>query len=271
MSRLIISEKSDAAARIATILSGGASKRTSINKVPVFQFEDDDGPVSVVGLRGHIIELDYPKELNNWAEVELSDLIFAEQEKKVTAHNIVSTIRDLSKDADEIIIATDFDREGELIGLEAARLLDLAGKKVSRAKFSAFTKHEIETAFAQLTKPDEKLADSAECRQQIDLAWGAVLTRFISLASQQGGHNYLSVGRVQSPTLALIVDKHKSIEEFVPTPYWNVSARFDKDGEFIANHVKNPFKEEEGAQRALTNCEGHLSGKVVQYEQKEKD
>ncbi|HPT74754.1 MAG TPA: hypothetical protein PKX52_07620, partial [Methanomassiliicoccaceae archaeon] len=69
MSRLIISEKSDAAARIATILSQGASKRTSINRVPVFQFEDEKGLVSVVGLRGHIIELDYPEHLNKWSEV----------------------------------------------------------------------------------------------------------------------------------------------------------------------------------------------------------
>jgi DNA topoisomerase-1 len=81
MSRLIISEKSDAAARIATILSRGSSKRTSINKVPVFRFEDDEGPVSVVGLRGHIIELDYPEGMNDWRKTELSELIKAEPEK----------------------------------------------------------------------------------------------------------------------------------------------------------------------------------------------
>ena len=271
MSRLIISEKSDAAARIATILSQGASKRTSIDKVPVFQFEDEKGLVSVVGLRGHILELDYPEHLNKWSEVGLSELIVAQPEKRITAHNIVGVLRDLSLDADEIIIATDFDREGELIGLETARLLSLAGKKVGRAKFSAFTKHEIDTAFSQLTEPDDKLADSAECRQRIDLAWGAVLTRFISLASKQGGHNYLSVGRVQSPTLALIVERHKEIEEFVSTPYWNVSALFNKEGEFAGAHVSNPFLEEEGAKAALANCEGRTSGKVVSYERKEKD
>ncbi len=271
MSRLIISEKSDAAARIATILSQGASKRTSVNKVPVFQFEDEKGLVSVVGLRGHIIELDYPEHLNKWTETGLPELIVAEPEKRITAHNIVGVLRDLSIDADEIVIATDFDREGELIGLETARLLSLAGKKVGRARFSAFTKHEIDSAFSELTEPDDKLADSAECRQRIDLAWGAVLTRFISLASNQGGHNYLSVGRVQSPTLALIVKRHKEIEEFVSTPYWNVSALFNKGSEFGAAHVKNPFLEEEAAKTALASCEGQKSGKVVSYERKERD
>ena len=271
MSRLIISEKSDAAARIATILSRGSSKRTSVNKVPVFQFEDESGPVHIVGLRGHIIELDYPAAMNDWRGVSLSDLIKAEPEKRITAHNIVSTLRDLSKDVNEIIIATDFDREGELIGLETARLLDLTDKKVGRARFSAFTRQEIDTAFNELTKPDEGLADSAECRQKIDLAWGAVLTRFISLASNQGGSNFLSVGRVQSPTLALVVARHKAIEEFVPTPYWNVTARFEKGLEFQGNHTNNPFKEEAGAAKALANCEGADKGKVTKYERTEKD
>jgi DNA topoisomerase-1 len=271
MSRLIISEKSDAAARIATILSRGGSKRTSLNKVPVFQFEDEAGPVHIIGLRGHIIELDYPKELNDWRGVPLSDLIKTEPEKRITAHNIVTTLKDISKDVDEVIIATDFDREGELIGLETARLLDLGNKKVSRARFSAFTRQEIDTAFESLTEPDERLADSAECRQKIDLAWGAVLTRFISLASNQGGSNFLSVGRVQSPTLALVVARHKGIEEFVPQPYWSVTARFKKGAEFQGNHVNNPFRDEEKAATALLGCEGRDNGKVTGYDCSEKD
>ncbi|MBI0583243.1 MAG: DNA topoisomerase I [Methanomassiliicoccus sp.] len=271
MSKLIISEKSDAAARIATILSRGSSKRTSINKVQVFQFEDESGPVHIIGLRGHIIELDYPPAMNDWRGVKLSDLIKTEPEKRITAHNIVSALRDVSKDVDEVVIATDFDREGELIGLETARLLDLQGKKVSRAKFSAFTRQEIDTAFASLTEPDVRLADSAECRQKIDLAWGAVLTRFISLASRQGGSNFLSVGRVQSPTLALVVARHRAIEEFVPQPYWNVIARFEKDVQFQGNHVNNPFHDEVKAGEALAACKGQDKGKVTRYERNEKD
>ena len=271
MSKLIISEKSDAAARIATILSRGSSKRTSINKVPVFKFDDENGPVSIVGLRGHIIEIDYPEGMNDWRKTDLTDLIKADPEKRITAHNIVSTLRDLSQEADEVVIATDFDREGELIGLETARLLDIGTKRIGRARFSAFTRQEIDEAFSNLTEPDEKLADSAECRQKIDLAWGAVLTRFISLASNQGGGNFLSVGRVQSPTLALVVARHKAIEEFVPRAYWNVTAQFDKGVEFQGNHVKNPFHDEEKAAEALDRCKGSTTGRVAKYERREKD
>ncbi|WP_400208915.1 DNA topoisomerase I [Candidatus Methanomassiliicoccus intestinalis] len=272
MSRLIISEKSDAAARIAVILSQGSSKRTSVNKVSVFQFEDENaGTTFIVGLRGHIIELDYPEELNNWSEVNLSDLIYAEPIKKISAHSIVGALRDLAIEADEIVIATDYDREGELIGMEAVRLLDTEGKEIKRARFSAFTKLEIDTAFDDLTEPDVKLADSAECRQKIDLAWGAVLTRFISISSGQGGSSFLSVGRVQSPTLALIVARHKEIEEFVPQPYWNVLARFQEGIEFHGEHVDNPFHSDIDAQKALDACEGATLGKVIKYEKNEKD
>src|SRR5439155_18964015 len=59
-----------------------------------------------------------------------------------------------------------------------------------------------------------------------DLAWGAVLTRFLSIASNQLGRDYLSVGRVQSPSLALIVDREREIEDFVPQDYWTLHARF---------------------------------------------
>ena len=271
MSRLIISEKSDAAARIAVILSQGTSKRTSVNKVSVFQFEGESGTTFIIGLRGHIIELDYPESLNNWSEVELSDLIYAEPIKNVSAHSIVNALKDLSIDADEIVIATDYDREGELIGMEAVRLLDTEGKEIKRARFSAFTKLEIDTAFNALTDPDIKLADSAECRQKIDLAWGAVLTRFISMSSGQGGSNFLSVGRVQSPTLALIVARHKEIEEFVPQPYWNINARFEDGIEFKGEHVNNPFHSDVDAQKALDACQGIELGKVLKYEKNEKD
>ena len=271
MKKLVISEKSNAAARIATILSRGAKKTTRDRGVQVFQFERDGDDWSVVGLRGHIIELDYPPALNNWQRIPPRQLVYAAPEKRVTAHNIINVLKDLGRDAGEIIIATDFDREGELIGVETVDLLDVDPAKVKRSRFSALTKQEIETAFGGLTKPDEKLAEAGECRQIIDLAWGATLTRFISLASGQVGSNFLSVGRVQSPTLSLIVDRHNQIATFVPKPYWNISSRFKKGHEFNGNHELNPFWEETEAKQSLSNCEGAKEGTVKEYEVQQKD
>ncbi|OPX59280.1 MAG: Reverse gyrase [Methanomassiliicoccales archaeon PtaB.Bin215] len=270
MKRLVISEKSNAAARVATILSDGGAKRKSVRGVQVFNFERNGDEFYVVGLRGHIIELDYPPEFNDWSKVDPKDLVKTHPAKRVTALNILHTLSELASECDEVIIATDFDREGELIGLETVSLLEKPPRSVRRVRFSALTKYEIEGAFKQLTDPDHRLAESAETRQVIDLAWGAVLTRFISLASGQMGNNFLSVGRVQSPTLTLIVDRHKEIIEFVPEPYWTVVARLEKGQEFSGDHIANPFKDEAKAEavRKRADCG---KGRVMGMERKEKD
>jgi DNA topoisomerase-1 len=271
MMKLVISEKADAAARIAVILSRGDKKSTRVNGVQVFQFEAGNDLWSVVGLRGHVIELDYPHHMNSWEKTPPRELVYAEPEKRITAHNIINVLKELAKDADEIIIATDYDREGELIGLETVELLGVDMSKVTRARFSAFTRQEIDQAFSGLTKPDEKLAEAAACRQIIDLAWGATLTRFISLASGQVGSNFLSVGRVQSPTLSLIVDRDREIRSFVPKPYWNVNAKFEKELRFDGVHQNNPFWDEESAKKVLQLCEGTNEGKVLSYVKENKD
>ncbi|MEM0448691.1 MAG: DNA topoisomerase I [Methanomassiliicoccales archaeon] len=271
MKKLVISEKANAAARIATILSGGAKKSSKQKGVQVFSFERDGDEWFVVGLRGHIIELDYPPELNNWERTPPKQLVYAAPVKSVKAHNIIEVLRDLAKDADLVIIATDYDREGELIGVETVEQLNVDPSKVKRARFSALTKAEIEKAFAELNKPDERLAEAAECRQIIDLAWGAALTRFISLASGQVGSNFLSVGRVQSPTLSLIVDRHNEIKNFVPKPYWNVEARFKQEEEFLGRHEGNPFWEEEKAKAVLERSQGAKEAVVAEFRREEKE
>jgi DNA topoisomerase-1 len=271
MRTLVISEKSNAAARIAVILSGGSKKTQKVNGVQVFNFTTNGDEWNVVGLRGHIIELDYPPELNKWEKTPPQELVYASPEKRVMAHNIINVLRDLAAQSDVVIIATDFDREGELIGMETVELLNVVPEKVKRAKFSALTKQEIENAFTNLTKPDERLAEAAESRQIIDLAWGAVLTRFISLASGQVGSNFLSVGRVQSPTLSLIVDRHREISTFVPKPYWMIKAKFRKGMEFAGTHTANPFWEEEEANGRLQACQGASTATVESFEIIEKD
>jgi len=272
MRRLIISEKNHAARRIALILSDNTQKSRSVAGTPVLTFKKGEDDYFVLGLRGHIIELDYPPQFNNWDAVPPKDLVYAKPEKRVdpTAKKIMNALKDLAKGADEIVVATDYDREGELIGVEA---LEEAGteKEVKRARFSALTKHEIEQAFANLKDLDYKLAAAAETRQLIDLAWGAALTRFISLASGQLGKDFLSVGRVQSPTLALITDREKEIKAFKPVPYWLVTAELKKDAAFKASHKEGKFFDKEKAHQAFSKAKQAKSASVTGFEQKEND
>jgi len=276
--RLIVTEKFNASVRIATILSGGKSKRSYVEGTPVFEFTQGEDRVQVVGLRGHIINLDYPDALNDWARVDLKELVWAEPQKVVTAGKIGAALKTLAAQADEVVIATDFDREGELIGVEALGLIREARPeiRVRRARFSALTKWDIEDAFSNLVDVDFPLAASAESRQSVDLAWGAVLTRFISIASKQLGRDFLSVGRVQSPTLALIVDREREIENFVPQDFWTVHAKFRKDVagapiEFETNHEHGPFWARREAETAMAEAEAAERGLVREYIQNERE
>lgn len=265
MKILIITEKANAARRIATILSNGESRSASEGGVTLIVFAVGGDDYSVVSLRGHIMELDYPEEYGDWKAVSPVDLVDAPQIKTVRVRSILEKIRTLSADADEVIIATDFDREGELIGMETVKAAGVPMERVRRARFSALTKGEVEGAFANLVNPDENLANAAEARQVVDLSWGAVLTRLISLSSGQVGKNFMSVGRVQSPTLKLLVDRNEEIENFVPVPYWEVNGRFGMLA-FKGQHEKGRFWEREEADAVYTKCRDAKEAVVSSYE-----
>jgi DNA topoisomerase-1 len=248
--RLIITEKNDAAKKIAGILARGGIKEESYLKIPYYLFAGDDGqPTASVGLKGHVVQVDFPPEFSEWRKVEPKALIDAPLVKTETAKSVVRTVKRLAGDASTLIIATDYDREGELIGLEALNLAVEENPKlvrtVRRARFSALTSGEITKAFSHLDQLSEPLARAGEARQDIDLIWGATLTRFVSLATSRLGSQFLSVGRVQTPTLVLIAEREKERRAFVPEPFWVVKVEFDSNGQrFSAVHKEERFTSE---------------------------
>ncbi|WP_340100188.1 DNA topoisomerase I [Salinibaculum salinum] len=225
---LIITEKENAARRIAEILSEGTADAERRNGVNVYRWGDK----RVVGLSGHVVGVDFPSEYANWRDVEPVELIDADVQKSPTKENIVATLRTLARKADEATIATDYDREGELIGKEAYELIreEMDGP-IKRVRFSSITENEVQEAFANPDDLDFDLAAAGEARQIIDLVWGAALTRFLSLSARQLGDDFISVGRVQSPTLKLIVDREREIQAFNPEDYWELFADLQKDGQ----------------------------------------
>src|SRR5437870_2874730 len=231
-------------------------KRAKVGRVPTFSFTKDGHDITVVGLRGHILNLDYPDEFNDWGNTDLKRLVWVEPVKKVTEPAFADALTELARGVDEVVVATDFDREGELIGKEALEVIRQVNPNIGvrRARYSSLTRAEIEESFANLVDFDLPLAESAESRQVLDLAWGAALTRFVSIAAKRLGKDFLSVGRVQSPTLALIVNREREIENFVPQDFWNVTATFDKAGtRFPAAHEKGRFWAQSEAETARRN------------------
>src|SRR5215203_3629832 len=236
--RLIITEKNNSAKKIAEALSNGSNGSDKTFKVPFYTWTDGEGNDQMtVGLKGHVLGPAFPEGYSNWQKTDLHDLIDAELIKEPTDKNVVKAIKKLAKEADELVIATDFDREGELIGLEALEeMLDanpaLGSRegtadgtlRILRARYSALTKEEIDRAFNELDDLSYPLANAGAARQDIDLLWGATLTRAVSLASRRFGSNFLSVGRVQSPTLGLIVEREMERRAHVAKPWEKAEA-----------------------------------------------
>jgi DNA topoisomerase-1 len=279
MKKLIISEKNSVALRLAIVLSSGKFKRERKGGLTLFRFREGEIEYTIAGLRGHVVELDYPERYSSWSSIDPKELIYAEPTMKILYRSMVDALKAEAKDADWIIIATDFDREGELIGVEALQLLGapaqtekelLPGINVKRARFSSLSRAEVLKAFEQLHDVDIRLAQSAECRQIIDLAWGATLTRMISLAAGQRGRNFLSVGRVQSPTLALVARREMEIERFVPQKYYDVLAQGKKEIEFSMRHERNPFWKKEEAEQVMKKAEMTRTGKVRSFTRERK-
>lgn len=241
MSWLIITEKDNTARRIASILFKDVK---ILKKGRISYYHSPSNNAYVVGLKGHIVELDFPKEFNNWAKTPLEKLLEVELVKKVKEKGITSLLKTLAKDADRVTVATDYDREGELIGVEALEIVKGVNPKVKvdRVKYSAVTEQEIKAAFSKPEKVDFNLANAALARQKIDLIWGATLTRLISVHSGKMGKEFLSVGRVQTPTLRLIVDRETEIQKFRPEKYYEIFAEFEK---FTAKHPKKYSSKEE--------------------------
>jgi DNA topoisomerase I len=269
--RLIVTEKNNSAKKIAEILSGGDAAADAVYKVPYYTWSDSEGDHMAIGLKGHVMSPAFPEGYSNWQQTDLHELIDADIVKEPIDKNVVKAIRKVAKDADEVVIATDYDREGELIGLEALeamidanpRLVGLddassdgdalaTQPRIMRARYSALTKQEIERAFGSLDDLSYDLANAGAARQDIDLIWGATLTRAVSLATRRFGSNFLSVGRVQSPTLGLIVERELERRAHVAKPYWEVFARFQHpDGAFEAHHGTDRFWEKGQAEAAL--------------------
>ncbi len=224
---LIVTEKENAARRIADILSDGGAAAERRNGVNVYRW----GDTRCVGLSGHVVGVDFPPEYADWRDVRPVELTGADVVKTPTKENIVRTLRELAEAADEAVIATDYDREGELIGKEAHELIrEVMDVPIRRVRFSSITQTEVKSAFADPEELDFDLAAAGEARQVIDLLWGAALTRFLSLSAGRLGDDFISVGRVQSPTLKLIVDREREIDAFEPDDYWELFADL-QDGE----------------------------------------
>lgn len=167
--------------------------------------------------------------------------------KYVVSKGKASVVKELTKlknNSDEVIIATDPDREGEAIAWHLANVLDLDIKTTKRLEFHEITHDSIVEALKNPRTIDLDIVKSQEARRIIDRILGFKLSKLL-----QNKINSQSAGRVQSVTLKFIVDREKEIEEFVPEEYWTIDATI-KNG---SKQVKTQLNKYKGEKVKLSN------------------
>lgn len=185
---------------------------------------------------------------------------------------ILREISDISKNAAGFIHACDYDQEGEVIGYNILEHACHNKYSISkRAKFSSLTDEEIIQSFNNLLPPNQKLKDAGTSRHMIDFIYGINLSRALtnsvrrkdSSGENKKGYHQLSIGRVQGPTLAFVVEREKEIESHIFEPYWNVIADFEKNNQIIKSHYyPHRIDSKSTAENIINSCKNQL-GKVT--------
>jgi DNA topoisomerase-1 len=165
---------------------------------------------------------------------------------------VVTSLRQAHKRADELWLATDFDREGEAIAFHLAELLDVDVEQAKRVTFTEITKEAVQAAFADPRTIDIRLVEAQQARRILDRLVGYKLSPILWKKVRTG----LSAGRVQSVALRLIVEREREIQKFKPREYWTVDARLTPDGDDLAflahldtvgeDRVKTPTERKKG-------------------------
>ncbi len=170
----------------------------------------------VVASMGHIRDLPKSK-----LGVDVDNDFAEEYESIESRKKIIKELKDAAKDASDIYVATDPDREGEAIGWHLTEELKGKKRKIYRLTFNEITKKAVQEALKHPRSIDTKMVDAQRARRVLDRLVGYKISPILWDKVRRG----LSAGRVQSVALKLVCDREAGIDAFVPEEYWNIFAR----------------------------------------------
>ncbi len=261
---LLIAEKPDAMRKIAESLAeDGSLKRILTDEgVDYYEFKRNNKKHLIVAAVGHLFNL-CPTGRGGWvypifdAEWRPS---FEVRKESGFSKKYFEAIKSVAKDASDFIVCCDYDTEGSVIGSNILRFLcDV--KDAKRMKFSTLTKEELINSYKNMSNHlDFGQIEAGLTRHWLDWLWGLNLTRALTLAMKnqaEKGFKILSTGRVQGPTLALLLERELEIRRFVSKPYWQLELHCKANSnEIIAMHEKDQFWDKDEADRILKECKG---------------
>jgi DNA topoisomerase-1 len=260
---LIITEKPDAAQRIASALDvQGKAKKMEDNRVPYYVAEQDKEIVVVPAL-GHLYTVAEESGGRNYYPVFNFKWVprYAIERDAKQIRTWLETISKLAKGADTFIDACDYDIEGSIIGYSILKYACGNKEGVSkRMKYSTLTTQELKKSYSELLPHlDFALIEAGRARHEIDWLYGVNLTRALTIAAKDWSGKYatLSTGRVQGPTLKFLVSREKAIRCFVPIPYWSIKAEVEVAGSiFEAEYEKRIIETKKEANAIIDACKG---------------
>src|SRR3954447_14430259 len=261
--RVVLAEKPSVARELASFL-GATARRDGYFEGRGYQ---------VTWALGHLATLkepqDYDPALKRWSLASLPIIPARFELKPLTekgAGKQFAVVKRLFRSADELICATDAGREGELIFRYIQELTGCVGKPGRRLWLSSLTEAAIREAFGRLRPLSEydSLYAAARCRSEADWVVGLNATRYYTVRYRSSGHLW-SVGRVQTPVLAMIVRRDDEIRTFKPEPFWELLTRYRK---VTFRFAGERFAREEDARTLLERVQGHPFA-VLNVERKE--
>jgi len=271
---LIITEKPDAAQRIAEALDAkGKPQKTEDRSVPFYTAQRDK-PLVVVPALGHLYTLiheygkrnQYPIFNFKWAPRYMAEKN-AQQNK-----TWIEVITQLAENADNFIDACDYDIEGALIGYTILKhACNNKDQTATRMKYSTLTKEELEKSYAeQMPHLDFGMIEAGRTRHEVDWLYGVNLSRALTTAANRvsGRYTTLSTGRVQGPTLRFLVARERSINSFVPTPHWTITTQVNINGiDYPVDYQEKTFETKADADAVVEACL-HKTGVIEKIEEK---
>lgn len=248
---LCVAEKPSVAKTAAVILSKGKFQREETkdkyikNYFYKSTYKKEEVDVIFTSVKGHLFSLGFPKEMDNWYNVDPYELFSCEVVWETDGVHVHANLKKLSKKSDYLMLWLDNDREGEKISeeVEEVCLKSNPKLKVKRCRFSALSEADLLHAFNHPTEINRADSLAVKLRAETDLRAGTAFTRLQTLRLRRnierikqkelkGQRKTISYGTCQFPTLGFIVDAYNERENFVPEAFWYIRTIIKKDGIF---------------------------------------
>ncbi|MCW4027839.1 MAG: DNA topoisomerase, partial [Candidatus Bathyarchaeota archaeon] len=269
---LILCEKPSAAQRMANALDEKGKPEKGLGRVPYYEARRDGKKLIIVPALGHLYTVApevadrdvFPVFGFGWVPK------YQAERNANESRTWIEAISTLSREADDFVLATDYDVEGATLGYTILKYAcGDKDKEAKRMKFSTLTVEELRKSYSELSEHIEfPTVEAGICRHFLDAMYGINLSRAMTVAAKRWSGRYatLSTGRVQGPTLKFLVKREKEVNSFVPSPYWSIDAKARIDGStYELKYEEDVLQTQREAEAIVGGCKGKR-GRVAKIE-----